>query len=227
VWWEISPLTAKPNHCLIIGAGGHARVVIDCIRAAGTLTIFGLLDVDAKRWGTTLDGCPILGGDDFIERLRIQPNMGFILGLGGVRDNRPRLALWERACTAGLTPVSVVHPSAICSPASRLDEGSLVGPGAIINAGAEVGRNVIVNSGAIVEHDCVVGDHVHLATGARLCGTVRVGRLAHIGAGATIRQMLTLGDAAVVAAGAVVVDDVLPGAIVTRAFPPVHSYPEP
>jgi sugar O-acyltransferase (sialic acid O-acetyltransferase NeuD family) len=204
----------KPDRCLIIAAGGHARVIIDCIRAAGRLTILGLLDADPKRWGTTLDGCPILGGDDVLERFRYQPNIGFIIGLGGVRDNRPRLALWERVCAAGLTPVSVVHPATICSPASRLGEGSLVGPGAILNAGAEVGRNVIVNSGAIVEHDCVVGDHVHLATGARLCGTVHVGPLAHIGAGAIVRQRLTVGDEAVVAAGAVVVDDVTPGAIV-------------
>lgn len=200
-------------HCLVLGGGGHARVLIDGLLALGEVELVGVLDQDRGLWGATLYGVPVLGGDDLLPRLAGSRADAFAVGLGGVRDNLPRRRLYEAGLAHGLTPLTFVHPRAFCSPRAVLGPGCQLMPMAVVNAGAALGANVIVNSGAVVEHDCRVGDHAHVATGARLCSTVSVGANAHIGAGAVVKQLVRIGDDAVVAAGAAVVKDVPAGAL--------------
>ena len=200
--------------CVILGGGGHARVVVDALRASGAAAPEAVVDADRSLWGKDVLGVPILGGDERLPELVDRGVRAFVVGVGSVGDNGPRRALFTLALKHGLRPLTVQHPAAVCSAAARVGEGSVLFAGAIVNAGAVIGRNVIVNTGAIIEHDCVLGDHVHVATGARLASTVHVGEAAHIGAGATVRQCLRIGEGAVVGAGAVVVKDVEPWTIV-------------
>lgn len=194
--------------CVFLGGGGHARVLIDLMREAGLGDPHGILDADATRWGRDLDGVPILGGDDLLSQLPGRGVTSFVVALGSIRDTAPRRRLFSLALEHGLEPLTLRHPSAVCSAVASLGPGCQLLAGSIVNAGASLGANVIVNSGAIVEHDCVLGDHVHLATGARLASSVNVGAGAHIGIGAVVRQCLSIGEGAVVGAGAVVVRDV-------------------
>ena len=47
--------------CLILGGGGHARVLIDCMWAGGSTKSIGVLDSDPSLWGKYLRrGVPIL-----------------------------------------------------------------------------------------------------------------------------------------------------------------------
>jgi sugar O-acyltransferase (sialic acid O-acetyltransferase NeuD family) len=196
--------------CIILGGGGHARVLIDCLQAAGRAQLYGVLDRDGAQWGQTLLGVPTLGGDELLADVVAKGVNCFAVGLGGIGDNRPRQRLFELGLSFGLEPLTVAHPTATCSRWAKIGLGSQLFPGSIVNAGAELGVNVIVNSGAIVEHDCIIGAHAHVATGARLASTVQVGEGAHIGAGATVRQCIAIGAGAIVGAGAVVVKDVPP-----------------
>lgn len=200
--------------CLILGGGGHTSVLIDSLRASGAAGPLGILDQNRALWGRELLGVPILGGDDLLPRLVREGATHFVTGLGGVGDNQPRRRLFELGVACGLVPLTVVHPSAICSPWAKIGDGSVLYPAAVVNAGAVLGHNVIVNTGAIVEHDCVIGDHVHLATGAKLASAVTVGMGAHVGAGSTVREGLSIGEGAVVGAGAVVVKPVEPWTVV-------------
>ncbi|MBI4513599.1 MAG: NeuD/PglB/VioB family sugar acetyltransferase [Gemmatimonadetes bacterium] len=200
--------------CVVLGGGGHARVVIDAIQASGEATTVAILDADRSRWGTELQGVPITGGDDQLAAVLASGVTHFVVGIGSVRDTGPRRRLFERASACGLTALLVRHPSAVSSPWARMGGGSVLLANAVVNAGATVGENVIVNTGAIVEHDCLIGDHVHIATGARLASGVRVGMGAHVGAGAVVRQQIVIGEEAVVGAGAVVVRDVAPRTVV-------------
>lgn len=201
--------------CVVLGGGGHAKVLLDCLRTRKDIQIVGILDVDRKRWGTKVLGVKVLGGDAILRTLVKQGITCFIVGVGGSKDNGPRRKLYELGKAAGLRPVTVIHPTAIISPAAQIGDGCQLLPGCVVNADAELGENVIVNSGAIVEHDCVMGSHVHIATGAKLCSTVTVGDGAHIGAGATIRQCISIGPRAIVGAGAVVVKVVVKDSTVT------------
>lgn len=207
-------MTMVSTGCIGLGAGGHARVVMDALRLAGGPPIVGLLDPRADLHGSSFAGVPVLGGDDRLVDLFARGIRQAFIGVGGADDTGPRQRLFEMLVGAGFEPLSVVHPSAIVSPSARLGRGVTVLAGAIVNAGATLGDNVIVNSGAIVEHDCRVEDHVHIATGARLASTVRVGVGAHVGLGSAVRQCVRIGRRAVVGAGAVVVRDVPEGVVV-------------
>lgn len=200
--------------CIILGAGGHARMLIDCIQIVGDVLIAGILDPNPVLHGTNLFDIPILGNDSLLPEICSSGVAYFVVGLGGAGNNRPRVRLFEFALTNGLKPFTVRHPTAIVSSRVKIGSGCQLLPGCIINAGVELGINTIINSGAIVEHDCIISDHVHIATGARLAGTIYVGKGAHVGVGASIRQGVQIGEYAIVGAGAVVVKDVPANTIV-------------
>lgn len=200
--------------CVVLGGGGHARVLIEALRLCGAASLAGVLDADPALWGGEVLGVRVLGSDALIARLARKGATHFILGVGATSDNEPRRRLYEKAVRQGLKPLTVRHPSAQCSRWAKIGDGSALLPMSVVNAGAVVGENVIVNTGAVVEHDCVVGDHAHVASGAVLASTVRVGAGAHVGAGAVVRQCIRIGDWAVVGAGAAVVRDVPARAVV-------------
>jgi UDP-perosamine 4-acetyltransferase len=196
-----------------LGAGGHAKVVIDILRNAGIYEPVGLLDSRAEMWGRSWCGVPVLGGDDLL-RAGESPASHFFLGLGSTGAAPARVRLHQRAMAAGFQAASAIHPRAVVAGSAQLGGGPTIMAGAIINPDVRLGDNVIVNTGAIIEHDCRIGDHVHVAPGARLAGDVRVGSGAHIGIGATVLQGIRIGSASIVGAGAVVVRDVPDGVVV-------------
>jgi UDP-perosamine 4-acetyltransferase len=205
----ITPDTAGAL-CVILGGGGHARVLVDALTSGGLGLSCVILDADSSKWGSRLYDVPILGGDELLPGLAQRGVVHFVVGLGSTGDNRNRRRLFELGLAHGLKPVTVMHPTAVCSRWATVGVGCQLLPGSIVNAGSRLGTNVLINSGAIVEHDCVLGDHVHVATGARLASTVRVAAEAHIGAGASVRQCIAIGEGAIVGVGAAVVTDVLP-----------------
>ncbi|MCL4552163.1 MAG: acetyltransferase [Candidatus Marsarchaeota archaeon] len=200
--------------CVIFGGGGHAKVLIESLRAGNSTLSFVILDRDASRWGQQILDVAILGDDSVLPELIAKDARFFVAAVGGVGDNGPRKLLFERGISMGLEPLTIKHPASICSRWAEIGPGCQLLPGSIVNPGAVLGRNVIVNSGAIVEHDCKIGDHVHVASGAVLASTVTVGAGAHIGCGAAIRQLISVGEGATVGAGAVVVEDVPPHTLV-------------
>jgi UDP-perosamine 4-acetyltransferase len=197
-----------------LGAGGHASVVIEILRAAGTHDPVALLDPREELWGSEVLGVPVVGGDELLQAQYDSGVRSAFIGLGGSGDLRPRQRLYERALSAGLAPVDAIHPTAVVSPSAVVGPGVTIAPFAIVHARARLGCNVLVNTAAVVEHDCVLGDHVHVASGATLASTVTVGAGAHVGLGAAVRQGTTVGSRAVVGAGAVVVADVESGTVV-------------
>jgi sugar O-acyltransferase (sialic acid O-acetyltransferase NeuD family) len=197
-----------------LGAGGHAKVVIEILQQSENVDLYGLLDPNPDLKEHSLLGIPILGGDELLPELANRGVKHFFVGVGTVGKVEPRRRIYDMGIRHGLEPISTIHPASILSNSAVWGPGVTVMAGVIINACAKLGANVIVNTGSIVEHDCVLGDHVHVATGARLAGDVRVGAGTHIGAGAVVRQGIRIGDGAVIAAGAVVVTDVSSGVIV-------------
>jgi sugar O-acyltransferase (sialic acid O-acetyltransferase NeuD family) len=197
-----------------LGAGGHAKVIIEILRLRGEFEVIGLLDANPRLHGTAVLGVPVLGGDSQMSELLTRELRHAFVGLGSTSDNGPRTVLYEMAKANGFEVIAAIDPRASISPSAIIGAGAIIMPGAIVNAGARIGENVIVNSGAIIEHDCTIGNHVHIATGARLGGGVTVLDGAHVGLGAGIRQGARIGRNAVVGAGAVVIHDVADGATV-------------
>lgn len=205
---------------LILGAGGHARVVADAAMESGFEKV-GLIDDSAQ--GDFSGPFPIVGRSGDLERL--QPDwQAAIVGIG---DNRRRLELFERLRATGFLTPSVVHPRAAVSRHASLAGGVFVAAGAVINFGAKIGDAVIVNTGATVDHDCTLGAGVHISPGAHLGGNATVGERSWIGIGAAVRHGMRIGPDAIVGAGAVVVRELAGGGTyVGSPARPLGSTPE-
>lgn len=203
-----------PNSVVGLGAGGHAKVIIDILRLSEKWNIACLLDFNSDLKGKTIYGVPVLGDDALLPSLLSQQITHAFLGVGSVGDPSKRISLFTTLIQLGFDIVDVIHPSAVISPSVSMGKGPMVMAGVMINADTRIGDNVIINTGAVVEHDCRIGSHAHVATGAKLSGGVIVGEGAHIGTGAAIRNHITIGKHAVVGVGAAVVNDVPEGVVV-------------
>lgn len=199
---------------IVIGAGGHARVLLDALREADGMRVIGLTDTDANRLGEAVSGLPILGDDRWLLQTHAPDTVTLVNGLGSVRDTRLRRELFRFFKARDYRFERVMHLSAVLAADVQLGEGVQIMAGAIVQTGAVLGANAIINTGAVVDHDCGIGDHAHIAPGATLSGNVIVGAGAHVGTGACVIQGLRIGKDALVGAGAVVVRDVPDGAVV-------------
>lgn len=185
------------NRLVIMGAGGHGRVLADNARKNGYTDI---CFVDDYTTGQIM-GFPIIGTCAGAEILN-DGKTDFVIGIG---NNAVRKKLAE---TYAVNWVSLVHPSAQIAIHAVIGKGTVVMANAVINACALVGEHAIINTGAVVEHDNVIGDYVHISPNAALGGTVRVDDLTHIGIGATVKNNINICAGSTVGAGAVVVKDI-------------------
>jgi len=189
------------SHMILIGGGGHAKVVLDAALCAG-IEIQGFVDDDVDAPMAKMRGCPAYVGS--FEDVTKHTRCCLMLAVG---DLALRAGLIARVGDADFAQ-PIVHPSAAVAPSASLALGVFVGAGAVVNADARVCSQGIVNSGAIVEHDCRVGINVHLGPRSVLGGGVHVGDHSLIGIGAVVLPGVKIGSGCVVGAGAVVVEDV-------------------
>jgi len=197
---------------IILGAGGHAKVLVDTLLSAGRVT-YGLTDADSAKAHISILGVPVIGGDEQV--LTFAPEtVRLINGLGSVRVTSMRRQLFDKFKCKGYSFEQVVHASAVLASGVVLDEGVQIMAGVVLQTGCHIGTNVIINTRATVDHDCVIANHVHISPGAILCGNVQVGEGSHIGAGATVIQGVRIGSNCMVAAGAVVIRDIPDGVTV-------------
>lgn len=194
---------------VVLGAGGHAKVLIDALQAR-SVPIRGILDSDPAKLGGKILGISVLGTDAKLGEW-LPDEVVLVNGLGSTESLLSRTALHERLRARGYSFLGVVHPSAVVSPHACLGESVQIMAGAVIQAGARLGDGCIVNTGALVDHDCALEAHVHVAPGAVLSGGVTIGSNTHIGTGAAVIQGIRIGSRCLVAAGAVVVHDVPDG----------------
>lgn len=194
---------------VIVGASGHARVVLDAAFAAfqrdGSTREIVLADDNPLLAGSDVIGVTVLG--DVAHTIAAKDVFHVAIG-----DNAVREQVHRRCQALGAMPLLVLHPSAVVSTHARASDGCLVAALAIVGPGATVETGAIVNHGAVVDHDCRVGAFSHIAPNATLGGAVVIGNRVLIGAGSTILPGVTIGDDAIVGAGAVVRRDVGNGA---------------
>lgn len=197
---------------VIIGGGGHAKVVIESLRAGGK-PVAAIVDADPTP--RMVLGVPVVGDDLALPGLKEQGLSELFVAIG---DNRLREKLGRKAREQGFSLVNAIHPSAIVSPTARIGEGVAIMAGVAINADSRVGDLAIVNTGAVVDHDCRLGAACHLGPASALAGGVTVGERAFLGVGARAIPGVTIGVDTIVGAGGVVVRD-LPDGVVAIGVP--------
>lgn len=191
------------NKVVIIGAGGHSKVIADIIEKSGD-EIVGFLD-DNKELGTTvIKNYRIIG--DLNNRFTMavtKKDVEFIIAIG---DNRKRE---EISHSPNLKFYTAIHPSAQIGLDVEIQEGTVVMANACINSSAKIGKHCIINTGSIIEHDNIIEDCVHISPNATLGGTVKICENTHVGIGSIVKNNITICQNCIIGAGAVVVKDIL------------------
>ena len=196
----------------MLGGGGHAKVVLDAIRASDCCQVVGILDDDGAKSGQQVLGVPILGLCSELSKLSGKLKLkGFVVAIG---NNYIREWKFRKACQTGLKPFTVIHPTAHLSADAKVGAGVVILAGVVVNPGTVIEDNVCINTSASVDHDNRLGNHCHVFPNATLTGGVQVGEYSYIGSGAVINPYLRIGCYSYVGAGAVVLRDVPDGVTV-------------
>lgn len=195
---------------LIVGAGGHAKVVADAVATGQRATVVGFIEDDRQDGELPREHCGFPVHRDLAALGRV-PHDAVVIAIG---DNRTRRMKFLAAIAAGETLCMAVHSGAVVAASASIGAGTLVCAGAVVNPDSVVGANVILNTRSSIDHDCRIEDHVHVAPGVTIGGDVVVREGAFVGIGAVIKPGVTVGAWATVGAGAVVIRDVPEKAVV-------------
>lgn len=188
-----------PNKTIIIGAGGHAKVIIDMLRANPHVSIVGCI---GQERGAAVLGIPVIGDDSSLPELLKQGIRHAFVAIGN-NSTRRRLALYAE--NLGFELINAVSPQAYIAPSVVLGRGVAVMAGSIIQPDCRIGSYSIINTGATIDHDSVIGEACHIAPGSTLSGNVSVGDESFLGTGTVAIDGMHIGKGCMIGAGAVVI----------------------
>lgn len=192
---------------ILVGGGGHAKVVIDAVDQA-KYEIVGILDKDNSHLHERINNIEIIGIDSQSEEfLSLGIKYAFV-AIGHIGNPRIRNMLFSQLQDKGFEFINIVHRNAILSDSVRMGKGNLIMAGSILNAESCIGSNNIINTGAILEHEVVVKNGVHIAPGTVLAGGSKINDNVFIGAGSTVIQGVSIGKNSIIGAGSVVIHDI-------------------
>jgi acetyltransferase EpsM len=195
-----------PEPLLIIGAGEHARVVVDAAQLLpDRWQIAGIIASNGESFAAEL-GVEWLADDKMAFPLLA--DAAVVLGVGQIGINDKRQQIVHRYQLAGAQWATIIHPKAIISSSAKIHIGTVVLAGVVVNPHSQIGCHTIVNTRSVVEHDVSVGDFACLAPGCVIGGGVRIGSGSFIGLGACVRDHLRIGESALIGMGSVVTRDV-------------------
>jgi UDP-perosamine 4-acetyltransferase len=192
------------NSVIVLGAGGHAKVVIEILRAAGHQISYCVGGEDSPK---ECMGVPVLLGDDHLFKLR---DAGYSSIFPAIGSNLVRQRAAIHAVKLGFTLVNAISPYAIVSPSLVIGKGVVIMSGVVINAQCNIEDLVIINTGATIDHDCHIGVGAHVAPQCALAGNVKVGQGVFLGIGTVVIPDITIGSHSIIGAGGVVISDIPP-----------------
>ena len=204
-------MNSKSLPLLILGAGGHAKVLIEIFRLNQQKTL-GIITPNLNR-GSIFEGLNVIGDDDAVYKYNPEETL-LINAIGAMPNNQNRWHLSNLMRKKNFKFDNVIHPSSIIAADVSFAEGVQLMAGTIIQPGCKIGQDSIINTGSHIDHDTSIGDQCHIAPGVTLCGDIQIGSNVHVGTGAKVLQGIKIGDNAVIAAGTTVFKDIPSGVLV-------------
>jgi UDP-perosamine 4-acetyltransferase len=199
----------RKRSILVLGGGGHSKVLIDSLRFIDDIEIKGILDVNSALRGKYILGVPVMGGEDEVLTKYPPDTVKLVNGIGSTGSTDMRKNIFHKFKTEGYHFLSVIHPTAYIGEDVVLGEGVQLMAGSIVQPSCRIGDNVIINTRASVDHDSHINHHAHIAPGAICCGNVTIGTGTHVGCGAVIREGIRINENCIIAAGAVVIHNII------------------
>ena len=193
------------NKIVIIGGGGHAKVIISILKKLNSFEIVGYTDLENK--GEIL-GVSYLGNDDILNSLFSNGVINAVIGLGQIKSTALRRKIVDICKSIGFNFPTIISPNAIINEDVSIGNGTVVMDGVTINSGSTIGECSIVNTNASIDHDCVIGDFTHIAPGVTLSGGVNVGNDVLIGTGSNIIQQINILDNTIISAGSTIIKSI-------------------
>lgn len=200
-------LMGKKIQTVIIGAGGHARVILSILNYDSKIKVVGFIE-KKRRPKETIEGLPIFDIFSLPELVKKRKIRGAIMGIG---DNSARAEYFQKIRKLekyGLEIINAIHPSAIIEKNVKIGKGTVIAAGVVICNNTKIGNNVIINTGAIIDHDSIIEDHAHISPRVAVGGKVTIKRFSWVGIGTSIIHNLTIGESSIVGAGAVVTKNI-------------------
>jgi UDP-perosamine 4-acetyltransferase len=198
---------------VILGAGGHAKVIVEILESRDDVMLAGYLSLGGE--GEPLCGVQHLGDDSSLPDLYRQGVRSAFVAIGDNSRRKERTAALDRI---GYRVINAISPRASISRYATLGVGIAAMPGAVVNAAATLRDGVILNTNASVDHDCVIGGFAHVGPGSALAAGVELGEGAILGTGTCVIPRVIIGAWTVVGAGSVVIRD-LPGGVIAFGSP--------
>lgn len=189
------------NNLIIIGAGGHSKVVADIAIKMNKWQSITFLDDDETIQTST--GLEVIGKT--ADAFTYKEEADFFVAIG---SNATREKIQEKLIAEGLNIVNLIHPSAVIGTEVEIGIGTVVMAGVVINSTSRIGKGCIINTSSSLDHDNVIKDYVHISPGVNMAGTVKVCKGSWIGIGSVISNNVNICSGCKVGAGAVVVKDI-------------------
>jgi UDP-perosamine 4-acetyltransferase len=191
---------------IIIGAGGHAKVIIDILRTSSEYDFVGL--IDPQHLGKTILGVPVIGDDSKLEMIYEEGVRTVFVAIG---NNQQRGQISNYVKKIGFSITNAISNYSYVSSTVKLGEGIAIMPGAVINPDSYIGDNSIINTGSTIDHDCIISKNVHIAPGCNIAGNVKIGEGSFIGIGTKIIPDISVGSSTIIGAGSLVTTNIPSG----------------
>lgn len=146
----------------IIGAGGHGRVIAECILKSEAFELIGFIDSNTPINTKIFGEYKVISNQE--KMLDLDSVDEFIIGIGNSTIRKQLVAEFE----GKLKWATIIHPSAIVSSDIQFLEGSVILANAIVNTGSKIGKFCIIDAGVIIDHDCEIGEFSHLSIGSKV-----------------------------------------------------------
>ena len=185
---------------VVIGAGGHAKVLVTALLCLHHKPDF-LTDTDPALQMSNIHGILI----NKPENIPLDAKL-----INGIGHLKTRINIYKDFSAQGYKFTGVIHPSAVVTGQVEFGDGVQIMAGAVVQSHTYLGNNVLINTRASVDHDCYIDDHTHIAPGVIVCGGVKIGKECFIGAGTTIIQNISIADNSFIPAGSIITEDICP-----------------
>ena len=193
----------KTTELIVIGSGGHARVVIDAANKSGFI-IQGIIDTNYLGQNEKILGFPVIGNIKSLSKFSSK-NTAIAIAIG---DRNNRIKYYEKVKNIGFSTPPIIHPNVFISDSATINCGVFVNVGSIINADAKIGENTIINTSALIEHEVVIGKNCHIGPGVKLGGRVKVGDNTIIGIGSSVIDYINIGEDVTIGSGSVIIRNI-------------------
>ncbi|MGB9975792.1 acetyltransferase [Thermovenabulum sp.] len=203
---------------LILGAGGHGKVVADIAKSMNYWDEICFLDDDIKKLNSIINGFKVIGRFDDYKKFKESFTYAFV----AIGNNKYRLSILEELEKVGYKIPVIKHNFSYISDTVQIGEGTVIMPGVVINTNTIIGKGCIINTSSSIDHDCILKDGVHISPGANIGGTVNIGKCTWVCIGSKIINNVTIGKNVIIAAGSVVTKNI-PDNIMVAGIPAIFK----